>query len=444
MTQSVPPKSVKFGPMRLVAGVMGRHMMVYYLATVTSLLLFTFSPQAQPFILTELLGIPEAEQGVLSGNVAFFAELVILASIGGWGVLSDKFGRRPVFAAGFLLMAGGLYLMATITAVFQLYLYRGVFALGSSAVTTMIATVIADYVVDEDRGKGAGIQGMGNGLGALITVFLMLRLPDIFQQGGSTPVEAARSTYLIAATVAGLSAVLMAVGLQGRTRQQKEQSKNWLQRSREGFGAARDPGVALAYAAAFVSRGDLAVVGTFFTLWATTYGTAEAGLTAAEALATAGAVIGISQTAALFAAPLFGVMADRMNRVTAVLIALAISAVGYGSTIFVDTPLSGTIFLSAVLIGLGEISGVIASGVLIAQQAPRDIRGSVIGVFSFCGAIGILAATGIGGQLFDHWRPQGPFLLFSVFSFIALLWGLTIRHKVVPRNEKLEGLGGGH
>ena len=440
MTANTPSR--KLGPMRMVAGVTRTNMFVYYFATVTSLLLFTFAPQAQPFLLTEFLGIPESQQGVVSGNIAFVAEIVILASIGLWGVLSDRFGRRIVFAAGFLLMGGGLYLQSTITTLVELYIFRSFFALGAAAATTMIATVIADYVVDEDRGKGAGFQGIGNGLGALLTVFLMLRLPEIFQNGGSTPIEAARSTYLIAAAIGVVSAIVMWAGLQGRTTIQIEQKKGWIQRTREGFGAAKDPGVALAYAAAFVSRGDLAVVGTFFTLWATTYGTSEAGLTTAEALATAGMVIGISQGVTLLSAPLFGIMADRMNRVSAVLIALALSAIGYGSTIFVESPLSGFIFISAILIGLGEISGVIASGVLIAQQAPRDIRGSVIGVFSFCGAIGILAATGIGGQLFDRWLPQGPFLLFSFFSVIALIWGLTIRHKVVPRNATVENVGG--
>lgn len=434
--------SKKFGPLRLMPGVGRRHITVYYLATVTSLLLFTFAPQAQPFVLTEILGVPESEQGVLSGNIAFVAELVILASIGTWGVLSDKLGRRPIFAAGFILMALGLYLTPSSSTIFQLYLYRGIFALGAAAGTTMVATVIADYVIDEDRGKGSGLQGVGNGIGAMLTVFLLLRLPEIFQQSGSTATEAAQSTYLIAAIIGVVSAVIMWFGLQGRTKQQIEQKKGWVQRTREGFGAASDPGVALAYAAAFVSRGDLAVVGTFFTLWATTYGTTEAGLSAAEALATAGLIIGISQGVVLLTAPVFGIMADRMNRVTAVLIALALSFIGYGSTIFVESPLSGFIFISAALIGLGEISGVIASGVLIAQQAPRDIRGSVIGVFSFCGAIGILAATGIGGQLFDRWLPQGPFLLFSFFSLIALIWGLTIRHKVVPLNEEVDPAAG--
>lgn len=432
----------KLGPLRLTVGTTKRHVLVYYLASVTSLVLFTFAPQAQPFVLTELLGIAESEQGVLSGNVALFAEVVILASIGVWGVLSDRIGRRVVFGAGFLFMGLGLYLTATVGSVLELYLYRGVFAVGAAAVTTMLATVIADYVIDEDRGKGSGIGGVGNGLGALITVFVLLRLPEIFENGGVTAIEAARRTYLIAAAVGLVTAFVLWAGLKGRTDLQKEQRKPWKVRTREGFSAAKDPGVALAYAAAFVSRGDFAVVGTFFTLWVTTYGTTEAGLSTAEALAAGGAVIGVSQGIVLLTAPIFGVMADRLNRTTNVLIALAISSVGYGSTIFVDDPLGGMIYVSATLIGLGEISGLIASGVLIAQQAPRDIRGSVIGVFSFFGAVGVMTATGVGGQLFDNWRPQGPFLLFSGFAALVFFWGLTVRHKVVPRNENADFAGG--
>ncbi len=434
--------SRKLGPLRLTAGTTKRHLLVYYLASVMSLVLFTFAPQAQPFVLTELLGIAESEQGVLSGNVALFAEIIILLSIGMWGVLSDRLGRRIVFGAGFLLMGLGAYLTASVDSVLTLYVYRGVFALGASAVTTMLATVIADYVIDEDRGKGSGIGGIGNGLGALITVFVLLQLPDLFEDGGATAVEAAQRTYLIAAAVGLVTAVALWMGLKGRTDLQREQKKPWNIRTREGFAAARDPGVALAYAAAFVSRGDFAVVGTFFTLWVTTYGTTEAGLSTAEALAAGGIVIGVSQGVVLLSAPLFGVMADRLNRVTNVLIGLAISSVGYGSTIFVDDPLGGLIYVSASLIGLGEISGLIASGVLIAQQAPRDIRGSVIGVFSFFGAVGVMTATGVGGQLFDNWRPQGPFLLFSAFALLVFLWGLTIRHKVTPLNEDADFAGG--
>ena len=184
------------------------------------------------------------------------------------------------------------------------------------------------------------------------------------------------------------------------------------------------------------------MVGTFFILWVITYGTSEAGLTGAEALARAGIVIGVSQFFALISAPEFGLLADRINRVSAMIIAVSISAIGYGSTIFIDNPLGDGIFICAMLIGLGEISGVIASGVLIAQQAPIIIRGSVIGIFNLYGAVGILIATGVGGQLFDNWRLQGPFLLFSFFSVIVVIWGLIVRNRVVPRNEEVGPVSG--
>ncbi len=436
------PTPRKFGPVRMMPGITVKNMVVYYISTITALMMFTFLPQVQPFLLTELLAIPESEQGVISGNLALFAEIVILFSIGGWGTLSDKVGRKFVTAVGFLIMGVALFLYPSVTSIPQLYLFRGFFALGSSSITTMMATVIADYVINDDRGKAAGLQGIGNGIGAILTVFVALQLPKIFMDGGASALQATQRTFWLVAVVATISAVLMVIGLQSRTKRQKEQKKSIWQISKEGFDAAKDPGIALAYMAAFVSRGDLAIVGTFFSLWIVTYGTAEAGLTTAEALARSGIIIGISQLVSLLTAPIFGIMADRMNRVTAVIIAVSISAIGYGSTLLVDDPTGGIIFLCAVLIGLGEISGVIASGVLIAQQAPSEIRGSVIGIFSLCGAVGIMVATGVGGQLFDTWKPQGPFVLFSIFSVIVVIVGLVIRDKVVPLNESADAVGG--
>ena len=96
----------KFGPIRLMQGVTVANMFTYYFATVTGLVLFTFLPQFQPFLLAEMLSIPESQQGVLSGNLSLFGEIIILLTIGGWGTLSDKAGRKLVFGMGFLLMAG--------------------------------------------------------------------------------------------------------------------------------------------------------------------------------------------------------------------------------------------------------------------------------------------------------------------------------------------------
>ena len=96
---------VRLGRVRLEPGVKRSHMVTFYVAAFFSIMLFTFLPQVQTYLLTETLGIPESETGVVSGDLAFWAEVIIIISIGILGTLSDKIGRKPVFAAGFLFIA---------------------------------------------------------------------------------------------------------------------------------------------------------------------------------------------------------------------------------------------------------------------------------------------------------------------------------------------------
>jgi MFS family permease len=208
-----------------------------------------------------------------------------------------------------------------------------------------------------------------------------------------------------------------------------------LQQLREGIAEARRPVIALAYAASFVARGNLAVVGTFFTLWAALYGTSELGLTSAEAISKGGIILAISYTASLLSAPLFGILSDRVNRVTALAVSLLVGAVGYGSTYFLEDPFSVQTIISLILIGMAEVGCIITSGVLIAEQAPDRLRGSVVGVFTLTGAIGILIASVVGGYLFDHWMKTGPFVFFGAISAVVLVWALLLRsrpHLICP------------
>ena len=75
-------------------GVSGLNLGSYYLACFVSIMLATFLPQSQAFLLTEYLKIPESEQGVISGNLNFWGEIVIITTVGLFGALSDKVGRR--------------------------------------------------------------------------------------------------------------------------------------------------------------------------------------------------------------------------------------------------------------------------------------------------------------------------------------------------------------
>lgn len=420
----------RFWGVALTAGVSRRNMAAYYGACFVGLAAFTFIAAAQSALLG-LLGVPEDERGKVSGHIGVAAEIVLIVSVGVYGSLSDRIGRRPVFVGGFLVVALGLLLAPFAGSVLALGAFRVVFALGAAAVAAMVSTVLSDFARNEDRGKAAGLLGVMNGIGAVLTVFVLVRLPSMFTDAGLSEVNATRAAYAVVAGMCVAMAVWLWTSLPPAALGQREVTPPMGVLLREGLRAGRDPGIALAYAAAFTSRGNLAIVGTFFTLWLQQYGEEVRGLTTTEALAKAGIVIGVAQSVALCTAPVIGWLTDRLTRVDALLICCGISAVGYSSTLLVDDPLGAGMYAAAVLIGIGEVGGVIASTVLIGQQAPPAVRGSVVGAFSAFGAIGILVALEVGGQLFDAWRPAAPFALFGAFSAMVLVFGLVVRNRVV-------------
>jgi MFS family permease len=417
----------KWGPIHLAPGISKRNMSMYVLGFVFVMLFSTFVPQAQPFILTEILRIPAEEQGRLSGMLGMAQTIVGLIMPSIWGTLSDKTGRRLVYAIGFLLAASGIVLYPLASSVVVLFFFRMIFAAGSNASNTMSNTLLADYIDNRDRGMAFGITSFAGGIGALLTVFLFLRLPSIFQNTGASAINAGRYTFWIVAALGVLAAILMLTGLLGKTRQQAEEKRSSLQIARIALqAAASNPGISLAYGVNFVASGAISVVGTFFTLWIVTYGVTQAGRSSAEALAQAGMIIGISQIMGLVASPIFGVLSDKIGRIRAVTLATGLTAVVFMATLLIANPLSGVMIALGLCIGFVQISGVITGGALIAQYAPEAVRGSVMGFYGFCGALGIMLAFLLGGWLFDNWTYQGPFVLAAVLSGVVCAWGLAV------------------
>ena len=422
----------RFIGLTLAPGVIPKNAIVFYFACLFSIMVASFIPQGQPFLLTEFLNIPQSEHGKTSGFINFWAEVIIILTTMVAGPLSDKIGRKSVTSAGFLLMALGTFLYPYAESVMDLTIFRCIYAFGIAATSCMIVTLIADYFEDESRGKASGMLGVMNGLGAMTTVFLLLRLPSVLQNQGMTAQEAGHATYTLVSLLTLLMGIATLLWLKKHDVQQDHQHQSLKIQIKQGLGAASDLGIRLAYSASFLARGNLMIVGTFFTLWVTNYGTAELGLSRAEALAKAGIVVGVAQTFALLGAPLFGILADKINRATALSIAALISAIGYSSTFFITDPLSFEMFVCAIFIGLGEIGCIITSGVLIAQQSPEKIRGATIGMFTMFGAVGILFASVAGGYYFDAWRPAAPFVIFGAISMAIFIWSYAIRNKIKP------------
>ncbi len=425
------PTTTRFLGLTLQPEIRRLYLSHFLIASFATIMLASFLPQMQAYLFTEFLQLPEARHGRVSGMLNFWQEMVIIAVVAVVGPLSDRIGRKWLMAGGFLLMALSLALHPFATSIGALLAFRCIFAVGVGAVIVMLVTLLADYVADESRGKAAGYQGVMNGLGAVVAVFLLLRLPAFFQDAGADAVAAGRDTYWLVAVLAGITGVMMIFGLKGgRPRAAEEAKQSFAQLARAGFSAAAtDSRIALAYGASFVARGNLAIVGTFLALWGANYGTSELGLGRAEALAKAGALVGMAQGVALLGAPIFGILADKLNRVSALAIALAVSAIGYSSTFFVHDPFGGLMIFCAIFIGLGEVGCIITSGVLIAQQSPEHNRGAIIGTFNLSGAVGILVASVAGGWLFDHWREPGPFVAYGLLAAAMAGAALLVRRR---------------
>jgi len=430
-------RDITFLGVKTSPGVSGLNMTVFYATCLASILLGTFMNAFQPFLFSEIMAIPREQHGVLSGKLNFAGEIAIIATVGLWGAVSDTVGRRLVMTLGFILVGLAFYLYPSAGSVSELMAYRVIYGVGIAAATCMIVTLLADFAEDKNRGKAAGFQGICNGLGAVVALFVLLRLPQTFQSLGQDAVQSGFSTYYIVVAFALVMALLSWTGLKSRASKHDTPKIPLLSMVVNGVKAAKDPGIALAYGGAFISRANLTIVGAFMTLWLSNHGVAEVGMNAADALKKAGIVVAIAQSVALLGAPFFGILTDKISRVNALLIALFISFIGYTSTYLISDPFGSAMLVVVVIIGLSEIGAIITSGVLIAQQTPAASRGAVIGIFNLSGAVGILVSSLVGGYLFDHWDYSGPFVFIGCCALLVVIWGLAVRHKVVPYQAKL-------
>lgn len=426
--QPPAPPPLKIGPWELVPGVKRAHFNALLGASFFTIGLMTLVGNLQPYLFNAVLEVPIGEQGKLSGSLASFNEILFLMTASFIGAASDKVGRRPLYALGFVIMASAYVLYPLATEASQLFLFRGIFAIGAACVSSMLAAIIADYAMESSRGRLVGICFFLNGIGVATLVVFGGRLPKIIEAMGAEPVMAARCAYWTVAALCFLPFLIVAFGLQAGAPARIEKKDPLLTTLRIGLEAAREPRILLAYFSAMVSRGDLAVLSTFFLLWITTYGIAQ-GLSPAEAQAAGTKFFGLAQIMATLWALVVIAFIDKLDRTLALALAMILASASYLIIGSIDDPLGSGMYLAAAFMGIGEMSAILASQSLIGQVAGDRGRGAIIGVFSMFGAAGILMASFVGGILFDAWKPSAPYLLVGAADGVLAMFALVVYFK---------------
>jgi len=385
--------------------------------------LLTLVGNLRPYLFNSMLGIPDDIQGRVSGVMDVISEIPALLLSGVIGAASDRVGRRLIYGMGFAILGVGYLLFPFAQFNWSLYAMIFVTACGSCLISAMLAAVIADFPRETSRGKVVGVCFFLNGLGVATLVGLATQLPKFYLGQGMDVIEAGRAAYWTVAAICVIPLVLVLRGLPRQTPGQSAEREPVLATLRIGIAAARDIRVRLAYASAAVSRASLSIISAFFFLWMVQSGKQQ-GMSPAEALsASSGIFVVIQITATLWAVTVIAFI-DRVDRVLFMAVASALACGSYVWFGLQDNPFQPAMYVAAVFLGVGEMSGILASQALIGQVAPERGRGAVIGVFTLCGSMGIFLAAVVGGALFDSWRPSAPYVVMGCTS--GLLCGLAV------------------
>lgn len=424
MRDPEPPHRI--GPIHLAPTVLPRHGWTFLVAAFFSIGLMIFISIGQTYILNEHLGVPESSQGTISGHLVFLTEIVTLLLFLPAGVLMDRVGRRGVYAAGFLVLGLTYVLYPLAESVEALYLFRIIYAIGVVAVAGGLSTVLADYPAERSRGKLVAVVGVLSGLGVVLISQGLGSLPKGLRAAGLDGVAAGQLTHFIVAGLAVTVAVLILWGLKPGVPVRLQDRPSIRDLLIGGFAHGRNPRILLAYASAFIARGDQSVNAIFLVLWGTLAGKA-AGMESAAAVMSGTVIFVIAQVAALVWAPILGPLLDRIDRVTGLAICMALAALGNLALLALEDPLStyGPVFF--ILLGIGQISVYLGGQSLIGQEAPVAKRGSVLGAFNVAGAVGILLITPVGGYLFDRVDPRAPFVVVGAINVLLMFASLHVR-----------------
>jgi len=416
----------KLGPFWLMPGISRMNGASYFTAAFFSIPMLAALSFIQPLIL-QIVGVDRAIQGTLVGDLGFYQEAVVLCLTPFVGAAADKLGRRPLLMLGIALLGLGYAFYPFANSVMMMYAYRTVFAVGVAMLATTITIVNTDYVQDRSRGKWVAVASFVQGSGIFIVTQLLRRLPQDLAGQGFSETEIAKALFWGCSGICIMVFFIATFGLNRGKPEEAREKDSVIALIGAGFNAARENSrIALGYCCAFAARGDVIVVGTFTFLW-TQHAALDQGLGIGAGYARGGIVMGVIQFTALAWSLIMALFLDKIDRATGVIVAFTLSAIGYASFGLVGDPFSDRIYLPAVILGMGESSTIIASNALIGQNAPKAIRGAVLGLFALSGAFGILVATFVGGRLFDQWMPGGPFVQMGIINSMVLALAIYVR-----------------
>ena len=385
-----------------------------YLLSAVCMVFMTLAVAIQPLFLRNVLEISFENAGLINANIQVVTELMDLALILFLGYLSDRYGRVPIATMGFLVAAAGavlatfslqLGMLLGIGGLAFYYLMRVFMSLGTGAVWPQISALAGDFTTYQNRPRIMANTALMMALGATLVYAVLMQIP---RHAGYMAV------MLITAAVALIGAMVARRCLVDVAPKREDKRVPWRQVRDLLVGEER---LRLSFASAFFARSDLVIIGMFLMLWFI-YFADIAGVGQEEAAARGGTLIGYAGLVVLISVSFWGRLIETFGRVQSLVTGLALSGLGFALMGFIVNPYNWFIIVPLTLVAVGQAGCLVAPLVLAIDLTPRDIRGSMLGVFNVVGGIGIALFVQIGGFLFDEIGPHAPFVFIGIGNLL--------------------------
>lgn len=359
-----------------------------------------------PVYMVEVLGAATLAVGIIEGIAEATASIAKVFS----GALSDWLGKRKLLAAlGYGLAALTRPIFPMASSIDWLIVARFVDRLGKGIRGAPRDALVADIAPPELRGASFGLRQsldtIGAFVGPLLAIGLMWLTADHFQ-----------TVFWIAIIPALLSVALILVAVREPERP-KELRKVRMPLRREELRRLDAAYWWVVAAAAIFTLARFSEA--FLVLRAQSIGMPLALIPVV--------LVFMSLAYSLSAYPI-GILSDRMEKATILIVGLALLVAADMVLAFA----TGIIAVSAgaVLWGLhmGFTQGLLST--LVAETAPAELRGTAFGMFNLICGLALLAASVIAGALWDATGPRGTFLAGAGFAVLTILGLLHIRGRL--------------
>jgi MFS family permease len=359
-----------------------------------------------PIFLTQTLNVSASVVGLVEGIAGATQNITQGLS----GTLSDKLQKRkPIALVGYLLAALGKPLMGFAS------IWQGVLGgrlldrFGAGTRSAPRDALIAASVDEAHRGKAFGLEGVGDNAGAFLGPLLAVLLLIVWQ----LPIR----LIFYLAVIPGLLAFLMVVFVH-------EQPIKITAKAKIGIRVEKFPRAYWKYLLATALFGIGNSSNAFLILETKDIG---ASLTTTILI-----YAGFNLVAALISYPA-GYLSDRLGRRNLLVLAIAIFFVTYlGFALTRAVAFIGVLFLF-----YGLYQGIIRSvGKALASDYVSDaLRASAIGWYNATMGVCGLAASLLGGWLWDHVGHTAVFVFGAVFAALGIIASVALIPAVVTRRS---------